>query len=358
MACTKNQFVEFVELYSYLLIRLFLFILLVSCIVSCEKDPFGDGLYHGFGGKFAYTDIQSIDQVYTLNSARTKQITFSSIDKRYAEWHPDRIHIFFISYDENGVAINVIDENGKNEKKLKHINPTPNGVVYITNLHLSPDGNMLAVAGQDSVILFSVDQNVEFLTYKSTFHCKTNYKYLVWAPDSKKLSCACPGADSTRHLMVYDVMNEQFNDFTPNLGHSVRDQSWSYNNQQIAFISSSDIYLINSDGTDLKIIVNSSEFFEEGLVFSPYDNRLVYERADTLFDLVMYDIETQTTEVLVDDAPDISGPLIWIEEGRFILYGYGYKTFDLDEYRLYEIETKENHTIIEGKVLGLNWIQD
>ena len=325
---------------------------------SCEKDPYHDGLYHSYKGKFVYVDREENKYVIVTFAADvSRQITNTDRDRFSPQWFPDGKHIMYLSNDQGKLYIHVMDDRGHNDHSLIQVNKSSISTIFYPVIHLSPDGKFVVQDRADSVIIYSVNEEFNFNRIAS-FNCTTDYKSLIWAPDSKKFSCACPGADSVRHLNVYDLGTGQINDYTKFLGHDVHDQSWSYNSSLIAFISSYDIYLINANGTGLHKIVTTSNFLEARLSFSPFDNRIIYERADSLSDLVMYDVDTRNTNILIEDKKSIEGPLLWVEDGKYVFYAYGQETFKTQEFRLFDIEVRKNHTITYDRLKGVNYINE
>jgi Tol biopolymer transport system component len=342
----------------YRIIYKSLFLIVIFPLFSCEKESIDSVIFRDFEGKFVYNDYkQSSYDIYVLDSKGARQITSSGINQISPQWLPDGKHLMYLSDDVEGLNIHVMDDQGSNDRNVIEAGNSTISSLFYPHIYVAPDGKFVVLDRRDSIIIFEISHDYN-LTKISAYGCSTEYKYLSWAPDSKKFSCACPGIDSLRHLNVYDVETRQIIDLTVDFGQHIRNQTWSYNSSIIAFISHFDIYIINSDGTGLKKIVSTDNFFEAALAFSPIDDRIVYERADSLYDLVLYDLNTQTTEILLDDHNSISSPLIWIEDGKYILYGFGEETFDRDGFKLYEVETKESHTIINESVKGISWIQD
>lgn len=329
-------------------------LLFIVCVLAaCQKEELGESLYQNFRGKFVYvTHEESTYEINVLRSDNNAQITYSTHDKVSPQWLPDGIHLLYLSNNNDQLNIHVIDEHGQHDQSLANIG-IQSSPSYPT-IHVSPDGKFAAVDSQDSVVLFSISDTYS-LEKIAVYSCLSRYKYLTWSPNSKLFSCACSGADTFRHLNIFNVESSEILDATKDLGHHVVRQTWSYNSAQIAFGAGLDIYLINSDGTGLKKIIETSNYAESQLSFSPFENRLVYQRADSLFDLVIYDIASQSSEVLLEDKAYISGPLLWIESGKYIFYMYGKEVWDIDAAGLFDLETKQSHKIIDGMVRGVDY---
>lgn len=71
---------------------------------------------------------------------------------------------------------------------------------------------------------------------------------------------------------------------------------------------------------------------------------------------MIYDFNTNETEVLMNDNNFISGPILWIEEGKYLSYASGKKHFKEDGYYLLDLATKKTLTIREEEINHVDWI--
>lgn len=71
---------------------------------------------------------------------------------------------------------------------------------------------------------------------------------------------------------------------------------------------------------------------------------------------MIYDFNTNETEVLVNDDAYISGPFLWIEHGKFISYASGNKLFSEDGYYLFDLSAKQVLTISDEEINHVDWI--
>ncbi len=345
------------EYYSFEMKILFILLCLLF-LMSCENND-GYSIYHGFSGKFVYTKRdQTKYQVFILNSDRVRQITFSQFDKIYPQWLPDGKKILFLSHDPTGINIHVMDSIGMHDKFLYNSGQSSVSSFFYPSMYLSPDGQSVVVERADSIFIFSIAEDLQVRKLNSR-DCITKYMYVAWSRDSRMFSCTCQGAsDSLQHLIVYDKVIDQFRDLTSHFGRNVREQSWSYNSTWIAFRDGFDIYLIHPDGTGLKRIDVTSPYYASSIAFSPDDDRLAYVRVDSLYDLVMYNISAESTDILLEEKISIGGPLMWIDDDKYVMYRYNEGKYKTEENRLFEIATRKEHTIYDDKGSSFNWIQD
>lgn len=326
--------------------------------MSCENND-GYSIYHGFRGKFVYTKRdQSKYQVFILDGDRARQITISQHDKIYPQWLPGGKKILFLSHDQTSNNIHVMDSIGLNDTYLYNTGQSRISSFFYPSMYLSPDGKSVVVERADSIFIFSIAEDLQVGKLNSR-DCITKYMYVAWSKDSRMFSCTCQGAsDSLQHLIVYDIVTDQFRDLTSHFGRNVREQSWSYTSAWIAFRDSYDIYLIHPDGTGLKGIVVTSAFNVSSIAFSPDDDRLAYVRADSLYDLVMYNISDRSTDILLEDKISIGGPLMWIDDDKYVMYRYNEGKYKTEENRLFELASRKEHTIYDDKGSSFNWIRD
>lgn len=335
--------------------KILCFLFFAFLICSCEKEE-GNGLFKKFSGSFLYTKLtQSGFEIFVLNQMEDQQITNSPQGITTPEWFPDGEKILYLSSDIKGGSLHVINPDGTGDISVYKIGETGTGSFYFPRSYLSPDGRKVLVSRPDSLFLLTVTKEFEVQKVKS-LRCKTSLSYVGWAPDSKRFSCRCEGDNSISHLWLYDMESDSFQNLTPQFSYHVARQSWSYQSDKIAFSAQQDIFIANCDGSGVYNLTNSHQFGESTMAFSPVDNQLAYQRSDSLFDLVIYDFNTDETEVLVNDNDFISGPILWIEEGKYISYASGKKLFQEDGYYLFDLSAKKTLTIIDEEISHVDWI--
>ncbi len=332
--------------------KILCFFLFASLICSCEKEE-GNGLFKKFSGSFLYSKFNQSDfEIFVLNQLEDRKITKGAT---HPEWFPGGEKIMYLSADIQGGSLHVINPDGTEDKRIYEIGETGTGSFYFPRGYLSPDGRKILVSRPDSLFLLSVNNAYETQKVKA-LRCKAGLSYVGWAPDSKRFSCRCEGDNAISHLWLYDMESDSFKNLTPQFTYHVRTQSWSYQSDKIAFIAQGDVFIANGDGSGVYNLTNSSQGGVTAMTFSPIENQLAYLRSDPLFDLVIYDFNTNETEVLMNDNNFISGPILWIEEGKYLSYASGKKHFKEDGYYLLDLATKKTLTIREEEINHVDWI--
>lgn len=329
------------------------FFLFAFLICSCEKDE-GNGLFKKFSGSFLYAKFSKSDfEIFLLNQFEVRKIT---IGATHPEWFPGGEKIMFLSADIKGGSLHVINPDGTEDKRIYEIGETGTGSFYFPRGYLSPDGRKILVSRPDSLFLLSVNDAFETQKVKA-LRCKAGLSYVGWAPDSKRFSCRCQGENTISHLWLYDMETDSFQNVTPQFTYHVGPQSWSFQSDKIAFIAQGDVFIANGDGTGVYNLTNSSQGGVSTMTFSPIGNQLAYLRSDGLFDLVIYDFNTNKTEELLNDQAYISGPILWIENGKYISYASGSNLFEENGYYLFDRSAKQALTIVDEEISHVDWIE-
>lgn len=332
------------------------FFLFVFLICSCEKEE-GDGLFHAFSGRFLYTQLNQSDfELFVLNRTGSEKITKSGEGVLSSVWFPDGAKILYLNFDVAGGSLHVINPDGTEDKRIYEIGETGLYSFYFPKSYLSPDGRKILVSQPDSLHLLSISSEYEVQKIIS-LPCKTTLSYVGWAPNSRKFSCRCEGDNAISHLWLYDMESDSFQNITPQFTYHVGPQSWSYKSDKIAFIAQSDVFVANGDGSGVYNLTNSSQGGVTKMTFSPVGNQLAYLRTDGLCDLVIYDFDTNETEELLNDQTYISGPIMWIENGKYISYASGSARFVENGYYLYDRSAKQTLTIVDEEISFVDWIE-
>lgn len=329
------------------------FFLFVFLICSCGKEE-ADGLFHAFSGSFLYTQFNQSDfEIFLLNQLEDRKITKGAT---HPEWFPGGEKIMYLSADIKGGSLHVINPDGTEDKRVYEVGETGTGSFYFPRGYLSPDGRHILVSRPDSLFLLWVDDAFETQKVKA-LRCKAGLSYVGWAPDSRRFSCRCEGENTISHLWLYDMETDSFQNVTPLFTYHVGPQSWSYQSDKIAFIAQGDVFIANGDGSGVYNLTNLSQGGVSTMTFSPIGNQLAYLRSDGLFDLVIYDFDTNETEELLNDQAYISGPILWIENGKYISYASGSILFQDDGYYLFDRTTKQALTIVDEEISHVEWIE-
>jgi TolB protein len=178
-------------------------------------------------------------------------------------WSPDRKQIAFV----RGGDYFVMNADGSS---LTHVYKLPDSGGYPTyDVAWTPGGQQIAFSRGNGIYIMNVDGSG--LTRLADGH------YPAWSPDGKRIAFFGQGG-------LY-VMNTDGGDQTLLSDRSGNSPDWSPDGSQIVFTSvrdrSSEIYVINTDGSGLISLTNTPESEEFEPAWSPDGQKIVFTRDGT-----------------------------------------------------------------------------
>ncbi len=167
----------------------------------------------------------------------------------YPCWSPDGTRIAFVSRDDDGRQVFVMNADGTNRIVLTRSD------FYSKEPCWSPDGGKIAFVsepgrGVDDIFVMNADGTFPI---NLTSHWSRN-KTPRWSPDGEKIIFT---SDRERGVNDIFVMNADGSNLVNLTNHPAVDESpcWSPDGDKIAFVSDRertiDIYVMNADGTDV-----------------------------------------------------------------------------------------------------------
>jgi Tol biopolymer transport system component len=248
------------------------------------------------GGWIAFSSRRDGNyEIYVMNADGTdlRRLTETPHDPEGgAAWSPDCTQIAFSSSRESGGRVRVMNADGSDKQWLT---AGPG-----TLPSWSPDGTRIAFTrerqGSDIYLIDASGSNQQRLTHTDAEGTDTLVYDPEWSPDGTQILCvveynpdgqffgqttlhvldvsdALQGAGSAR-LRALPRAGSLFNDWP----------AWSPDGSQIAFSAVSteggghrDIYVINTDGTNLQQLTLTEDVDELGPAWSPDGTRIVFQ---------------------------------------------------------------------------------
>ena len=180
--------------------------------------------------------------VINANGVGLRQLTDNK-DRVYLNhiWSPDGTHIALV-YSSEGMF--VVEVDSTIVRKLAD-------TTYGRGLVWSPDSTRLAfIGGSRNTGIFVVNADGTGLT-KLT-NDDNWYDYLVWSPDGKQIAFV-----TFREGRPKDITLVNLDDSSSRILAVGKDPRWSPDGTRILFINKSDIFVIDTDGTNLRRLTNN-----------------------------------------------------------------------------------------------------
>ena len=208
------------------------------------------------GNKIAF-EYDRAGEIYTINTDGTglRNLTNNPAEDRFPMWSPDGNKIAFISDKGGRSGVHIMDSDGNNQINLTRNPGSDYGPIF-----WSPDGTRIAFVSDRDYFVSDRDHNGwygEIYVMNSdgsnqtrlTNDPETNKWNPLWSPDGNKIAFQLGGYDLSSRVYI-------INSDGTNLRELARgwDPSWSPDGTKIVFVSgdigSLDIYVMNSDGSN------------------------------------------------------------------------------------------------------------
>ena len=237
--------------------------------------------------------------------------------------------IAFTAEREGNFDIYVMNADGSRQKRLTN-NPD-----WDEQPRWSPDGKKFAYM---SIVNDEIDDRhweVFVMNADGSDQKRLTYSKKAaspsWSPDGEKIAFSGDRGDGNSAIFIMDADGSQQTILTDRGGRP----SWSGNGQQIAFISwtdeSSDISIINSDGTGETNLTNSPAM-DGTPSFSPDGRKIAFlSIVDNNYDIYVMNADGTEQKRLTDNPAVVIAPS-WSPDGNMIIFERGVSEEDFDLY--------------------------
>jgi Tol biopolymer transport system component len=190
---------------------------------------------------------------------------------------------------------------------------SPNGqslaVLRIEYLNGRPGRRDIGVMPSD-LIRINADFMVRNLTVSEWWECDAWIEEIDWSPSGEQIAFTASGCevDDPESLYVY-VIDAQGNNLR-RLGPGI-DFDWSYDGQQLLIFREGNVYVLNNDGSDERLLISGQDAYLGSPVWSPVDNRIAYLQNSGVSIL---NLDTGRVQRVISDA--YGTRLVWSPDGR------------------------------------------
>ncbi len=248
-----------------------------------------------FEGEILFTSERDGNwEIYIMNAdgSDIKRLTNNNAMDYSPSWSPDGKQIVFNSNRNGNMDIFVMDRNGENVRCLTEDNPT-NDIFP----DWSPVSETIVFASErnDRLVLYTINVSGEELKefYKADEDCYS----ASWSPDGEKLAFA-RRFNNDPEICIINSDGSGFKRLTFQEDQDVC-PSWSPDGKQIVYSNSNrgsgeDISLMNSDGSDNKVIIRNYGGNDFVPTFSPDGKYIAYQTVYGYDDeIAYYNLETK-----------------------------------------------------------------
>ncbi len=230
-------------------------------------------------------------------SSTSSRVTYSDSDPA---WSPDGNKIAFVSNRDGKFMLYVMNNDGTDQTRLSSEFST------VRKPRWSPDGTKLLFLYSDS--WYTDNKKLGVISADGSQPVKLG-NILVAQDIDQQWS-----ADSTK-IVFYSGTIQVINADGSNLASLVKGSypKWSPDGSHIAFISSSELYIMGADGSD-QIRVDTPGGGKEGLVWSPDSRRLAYQRDG------IHIVNSDGSGYQTFNLPDLVQDVMWSPNGNKIIF--------------------------------------
>ncbi len=205
-------------------------------------------------------------------------------------------------------------ETGITFRKVKTLTGESDIITYANALNLSPNGKFLL--SEQTVFPMDGSSPFELIDFRETGIQATR---ATWSPDGAKVAfysgdalCVVPVSPETgRATGPYQKIHK-----SPLRWH--HPPGWSPDGNKLTFFSSeADLWVINSDGTNLKQITATKEILEFGPAWSPDGKTIAYAKGRRPTIVGLYDIDNDRLSELAEAEYRIAP--VWSADGNWII---------------------------------------
>lgn len=269
--------------------------------------------------------------LYVMNGdgSNLRKITNDGQEKSYPIWSLDGKKIAFTRSRDDYSGIYVIDADSKREESLTDSSAYP---------AWSPDGKKIAFLYAIKEKKFvgicvmnittkKIDELTHWLTY---FEESPPYPFFIWSPDGKKIaysSAFTPRGEPITDKEGYTVCKmylinvkskktRRLTNFTDNINEA--SPEWSPDGKKILFARDDGLYLINADGTNLKVLLKKDEIKDfYYYAWSPDGNKVAFANG-YLFDIKRKELKYLLEDKNMGDFRAYGKRVVWSPDGRRI----------------------------------------
>ncbi len=205
-------------------------------------------------------------------------------------------------------------ETGITFRKVKTLTGESDIITYANALNLSPNGKFLL--SEQTVFPMDGSSPFELIDFRETGIQATR---ATWSPDGAKVAfysgdalCVVPVSPETgRATGPYQKIHK-----SPLRWH--HPPGWSPDGNKLTFFSSeADLWVINSDGTNLKQITATKEILEFAPAWSPDGKTIAYAKGRRPTIVGLYDIDNDRLSELAEAEYRIAP--VWSADGNWII---------------------------------------
>jgi Tol biopolymer transport system component len=287
-----------------------------------------------------------------IDSKQSKRITGDdeTIDIRansLPKINHKRISLIFIAF--NPMKLMELDLKTNSLKKITNLN------YEATDYQISPDGNSILYTEKTGANLQLFEVSIETGTIKNLSDNKYDNFEAKYSPDGLTIvfvcnkdgsnSIATMNADGSNQKIITNYFgDDRYPLFTPDCKKIIFSSSRSAVND-----SECDLYLINSDGTEMELLYHSRGFNSRPAV-SPDNNFAAFTsnaRGQMYKDIYLMNLKTKNTESATSGTNYINDHFVISPDGGIIVYEN--INPPNSEIMLYDVKTKKNTNLTNNK---------
>lgn len=350
--------------------RILFLLAIVSVCWSCGKEDPPEPVImfsSDFEGKFAFVFNSNL---FTLDQTGIIQLTHDqdagTSNKGGAKWINNGNGILYLEtftcfFCPAGYLFNLVKSDGSDPKSIWDLF----GLSWI-NESISHDLKHAAITRATTTLTDSIINRTFIYSVDDTLHASLidsvdgANRAPQWSPGSDRIAFTSEDGTSGE-LAIYNILTrEKTSLFTYNdLNAGVIAYDWSYQGDKIAFIWNKDIYVVNSDGSNMQNLTSSPNF----------ENHVAWSKTSDVLAYTQYTQDLEKSRIIVHDFADQSQTFLdsvqrknatitqiqWSADNKTIAFQY---CCDLSGIFLIDRDGSNLRQIYDKSVTGFDWYSE
>jgi len=230
----------------------------------------------------------------------------------YAKLSPDGLKVAFLTYKDKRFLIYLIDINGQNQKLISNNSFDSYEPVWSAN-----SDKLYFIQNKQIHVINADGSQLKALTNDSW-----NHYFLALSPDGSKIAFLSDRDGQSAHIYSINVDGTNEQRLITAAASNIGPISWSPDGSKFAFTHDSEVYTMNSEGTNKKQLTNTVG--NGSPLWSPNGDKILFiYSGNSGYEIYIMDKNGENQERITNNYYKQEYSISWSTDGTKVLYGLG-----------------------------------